>query len=134
MHSTLFMWSVQMLHKTQSFAPFDSNCWYNQEPINGLLYNVRKMNKDNLSYVFSVVFCVFVVSYLYSFFLHYINICDQNVQNSLSYEASLPITWIKPSTGVTKYDASETLRWLCFIRQIRERLELISQSSLHDAQ
>ena len=65
------------------------------------------MNKDNLSYVFSVVFCVFVVSYLFSFFLDYINICDQKVQNSLSYEAFLPITWIKPSTGVTKYDASD---------------------------
>ena len=47
------------------------------------------MNKDNLPFVFIVVFCDFVafsvawnwhpwmVSYLYSFFLHYINIWDQ---------------------------------------------------------
>ena len=28
---------------------------------------------------------------------------DQKVQNSVFYEAFLPITWIKPSAGVTKY-------------------------------
>ena len=38
-----------MLHKTQNFAPFDPKFWY----------NVRKINKDNLPYVFSVVFCDF---------------------------------------------------------------------------
>ena len=36
-------------------------------------YNVRKINKDNL---------------------HYINIWDQKVQNSVFYEAFLPIIWI----------------------------------------
>ena len=40
--------------------------------------------------------------YLYSFFLHYINICEQKGKNSVFYEAFLPITWIKPSSGVTK--------------------------------
>ena len=35
-------------------------------------------------------------------FLHYINIWDQKVQNSVFYEAFLLITWIKPSVGVTK--------------------------------
>ena len=40
-----------MLHKTQNFAPFDPKWWY----------NVRKMSKDNLPYVLSVVFRVFVV-------------------------------------------------------------------------
>ena len=40
-HSASFKWSVEMLHKTQNFAPFDPKCWY----------NVRKMNKDNLLYV-----------------------------------------------------------------------------------
>ena len=39
-----------MLHKTQNFAPFDPKCWY----------NVRKVNKDSLPYVYSVVFPVFV--------------------------------------------------------------------------
>ena len=38
-----------MLHKTQTCAPFDPKCWY----------IVRKINKDNLPYVFSVVFCDF---------------------------------------------------------------------------
>ena len=37
--------SVEMLHKTQNFAPFDPKCWY----------NVRKIKKDNLPYVFSRV-------------------------------------------------------------------------------
>ena len=41
-----------------------------------------------------------MVSYLYSFFLNYTNIWDQKVQNSVFYEAFLPITWIKPSAGV----------------------------------
>ena len=40
-----------MLHKTQNFSPFDPKWWY----------NVRKMSKDNLPYVLSVVFRVFVV-------------------------------------------------------------------------
>ena len=35
-------------------------------------------------------------------FLHYINIWGQKVQNSVFYEAFLPITCIKPSVGVTK--------------------------------
>ena len=43
------------------------------------------------------------VSYLYSCFLHYINIWDQKVQNAVFYEAFLPITWIKSSAGFTKY-------------------------------
>ena len=43
-----------------------------------------------------------MVSYLYSFFLNYTNIWDQKVQNSVFYEAFLPITWIKPSAGVTR--------------------------------
>ena len=38
-----------------------------------------------------------------SHWVHYINIWDQKVQNSVFYEAFLPITWIKPSAGVTKY-------------------------------
>ena len=42
--------SVKMLHKTQNSALFDPKCWY----------NVRKVNRDNLPYIFSVVFCVFV--------------------------------------------------------------------------
>ena len=42
--------SVKMLHKTQNRARFDPKCWY----------NVRKVNQDNLTYVFCVVFCVFV--------------------------------------------------------------------------
>ena len=37
--------SVEMLHKTQIFVPFDPKCWY----------NVRKIKKDNLPYVFSRV-------------------------------------------------------------------------------
>ena len=40
-----------MLHKTQNVSPFDPKWWY----------NVRKMSKDNLPYVLSVVFRVFVV-------------------------------------------------------------------------
>ena len=40
-----------MLHKTQNFSPFDPKWWY----------NVRKMSKDNLPYVLSVLFRVFVV-------------------------------------------------------------------------
>ena len=36
-----------MLQKTQNFAPFDPEWWYNE----------RKMNKTNLPYVFSVVSC-----------------------------------------------------------------------------
>ena len=35
----------------------------------------------------------------FSFFLHYISIWDQKVQNSVFHEAFLPITWIKPSAG-----------------------------------
>ena len=49
-HSAWFNWLVEMLRKTQNFAPFDPKRWY----------NVRKVNKDNLPYVFSVVFCVLV--------------------------------------------------------------------------
>ena len=37
-----------MRHKTQNFAPFGLKC----------LYNVRKMNKDCLPYVFWVMFFV----------------------------------------------------------------------------
>ena len=95
--------------KTQTLAPFDPNCWY----------NVRKMNKDKLPHVFSGVFFVIVtfsgvsvsrichqkhtISYLYSFFLHYINNWNQKVQNSVFYEAFVPITWIKSSAFVKKY-------------------------------
>ena len=46
-HPAWFKGSVEMLHKTQNFAPLDPKCWY----------NVRKMNQDNLTYVFIVVFC-----------------------------------------------------------------------------
>ena len=76
--------SVEMLHKTQIFVPFDPKCWY----------NVRKIKKDNLPYVFSRVLHVrffwrfqkHTVSHLSFFFpssvfLHYINICGQNLQN-----------------------------------------------------
>ena len=42
-------------------------------------------------------------SYLYSFFLPYINIWHQNVQTSVLYEAFLPITLIKSRAGVTNY-------------------------------
>ena len=41
------------------------------------------------------------VSYLYSFFLHYITIWDQKVKNFVFYEAFLPVSWIKQGTGVT---------------------------------
>ena len=44
-------WSVEMVHKTQNLAPFDPKYWY----------NVRKMSKGKLLFVFSVVvFCIFV--------------------------------------------------------------------------
>ena len=42
------------------------------------------------------------VSYLYSLFLHYINIWDQKVRNFVFYEAFLPIIWIKLNASVTK--------------------------------
>ena len=42
-------------------------------------------------------------SYLYSFFLPYINIWYQNVQTSVLCEAFLPITSIKSRAGVTDY-------------------------------
>ena len=35
---------------TQNFAPFNPKCWYDE----------RKVNKDNLPYVFRVLFCVLV--------------------------------------------------------------------------
>ena len=72
--------SVEMLHKTQNCAPFDPKCWY----------NVRKIKKDNLPYVFTPVlhvrfFGVFKSNLSFFFpssvFLHYINICGQNLQN-----------------------------------------------------
>ena len=44
-----------------------------------------------------------IPSFNYSFFLHYINTWGQKGQNSVFYEAFLPMTWIKPSTGVAKY-------------------------------
>ena len=90
-----FKWSVVTLRKTQTFAPtkFHPKCWC----------NVRRMNKDNLLYVFSVVSCVFLAFSrlkLYSFFIHHINIWNQKVQTSVFYEEFLPITWIKPRPGV----------------------------------
>ena len=74
--------SLERLHKTQDFAPFDPKCWY----------NVRKIKKDNLPYVFSRVvhvrFCgVFKntrkVIFLFLSFLHYINIWGQKLQNPI---------------------------------------------------
>ena len=75
--------SVEMLHKTQNFAPFDPKCWY----------NVRKIKKDKLPCVLVAFSCTLFwrfqkhtvshLSFLFpsSVFLHYINICGQNLQN-----------------------------------------------------
>ena len=78
---------------TKKFARFDHKGWY----------SVRKMNKDNLPQKRRKRHQKHTISYLYSFFLYYINNWDQKMQNSVFYEAFLPITWIKSSTGVTKY-------------------------------
>ena len=40
------------------------------------------------------------IHFLYSFFLHHINIWNQKVLISVFYEEFLPITWIKPRPGV----------------------------------
>ena len=74
------------------------------------------MNKDYLSLVGGVSFKELktpqkrrrrhykhMESYLYSFFLPYINIWYKNVQTSVLYEAFLPITSIKSRAGVTNY-------------------------------
>ena len=70
------------------------------------------LNKTNLPYVFSVVSCR-----THSFFLHYITIWDQKVQNCVFYEAFLPITWIKPSAGVT--NGSHVARDITMPRTVR---------------
>ena len=70
------------------------------------------MNKDNLPYVLSVVLCVFVV---FSVAWNWHPRLIHNIKNDLTnFKAFLPITWIKPSGGVTKYSkcmGSHVVRW-----------------------
>ena len=109
-----FKWLVEMLHKIHNFVHCDLKCWLMSEKWIKITF---KLN------VFSVVLCIFVT---FSVPLNgpppppptntlCFNIWDQKVQNSLFYEAFLPITWIKPRAGIVKYRKRLRQHVLCDI-------------------
>ena len=72
-----------------------------------------------------------MLSYLYSFFFHYNNIWNEKVQNTVFYEAFLPITGIKPRACVTKCSecmGSHVARDIAMPRTVRMVLLWVTKS------